>query len=570
MSQPNEDEDCKCCLQIFIWWQGTDLHKKQIFSIPLGKFVAHTPVALQNDSLYPPTQNYLQLKAIMAIARASLGGFFIPADITNAPRSADDGIYRFSFHCNDPTTQMPGDELSSDELLQPLAEVANTAGEKIFWIRSSGDKLPTNNALPINLAEMKESDIGKRSKNVRPIPRDTDIVTKVLFIQFARCVKRKYPKEQKCPFTRCIGPEACHIVECHHGNKPCELIIELTNAVRDNAKSCYPRANITPRRRPQGFLDLGFPARVVDLNSDEWKKRLKLKDIVDMPANGMMLESNFHRGYDRFRWCFYMDTIFWIPAEGCPQFDAHGWIPKMIFDRIDLPHLVGRLPGKIRQDPDRAVFQSIWTIFCFMHRFGVFEFRKVLSELLTNREDEEGEGEEQHEQQDKDTDGKKMRGRGGRGGDRGKRDSNDHDGDFSKKGRSGENDDISARTIPGSSGSHGSGVTTPILTASSLTGRMAAAASATVATAEASLATLVGSGTLEDTGKGKEPIQIVLEEISVPRPKEVASSAIRYQPAFHTEVGLGDSDDSDEEEEQEQAEQRKETERLMLLWILNC
>ncbi|KAK0219792.1 hypothetical protein EDD85DRAFT_864783 [Armillaria nabsnona] len=334
-------------VQVACWWKGTKLHKETIFAVPLLPGIDKFWRSRQTSPMPIDTQAFFTAEALLNIARGSLGGFYIPSDVTTNSKPRKDNMYRFTFHRAHPEhRQMPGRQLSREELSMPLKKLAG----KILWIKVEGSSLPTVNLTNLH---MKSTDEDKRNH-----PSD-----------WAIFVKRDYP-DACCPFTGCLLPAACHIIECGQNNEAYEVLPQLSNAIHD---ILYPKSctNPTDTSEPEGFLDVRFPIPAV--------KRYTLASLphVEMPINAMMLESQFHETYDRYWWLIYRGEALWIHDKTCPLFQVYGWDPQIHPAERDA-HQGERKPRKIKQDASQAQLQDLRTIISFYHLFGTPKYYDII------------------------------------------------------------------------------------------------------------------------------------------------------------------------------------------------
>ncbi|PBK81395.1 hypothetical protein ARMGADRAFT_1171400 [Armillaria gallica] len=318
-------------VQVACWWKGTKLHKETIFAVPLLPGIEKFWRSRQTSPMPIDTQAFFTAEALLNIARGSLGGFYIPSDVPTDSKPRKDNMYRFTFHRAHP-----------EHRLMP--------GRKILWIKVEGSSLPTVNLTNLH---MKSTDEDKRNH-----PSD-----------WAISVKRDYP-DACCPFTGCLLPAACHIIECGQNNEAYEVLPQLSNAIHD---ILYPKSctNPTDTSEPEGFLDVRFPIPAV--------KRYTLASLphVIMPINAMMLESQFHETYDRYWWLIYRGEALWIHNKTCPLFQVYGWDPQIHPAERDA-HQGERKPRKIKQDASQAQLQDLRAIISFYHLFGTSEYYDII------------------------------------------------------------------------------------------------------------------------------------------------------------------------------------------------
>ncbi|KAK0469034.1 uncharacterized protein EV420DRAFT_1492068 [Desarmillaria tabescens] len=205
---------------------------------------------------------------------------------------------------------------------------------------------------------------------------------------WAISAKGDYP-DARCPFTDCLLPNACHIIECGQNDGAYEALPGLSNRIHD---ICYPQLEPTYNGEPEGFLDVRFPISAIKRYALGWLPH------VEMPVNGMMLECQFHETYDRYWWFIYRGVCilscayfgkfltcdrqeaFWTHDKPCPLFQVYGWDPQVHPAERDA-HQSERKPRKIKQDPSQVQLQDLRTIISFYHSFGTSNYYNIIERV---------------------------------------------------------------------------------------------------------------------------------------------------------------------------------------------
>ncbi|KAK0220935.1 hypothetical protein EDD85DRAFT_941667 [Armillaria nabsnona] len=254
------------CVQVVCWWKHTKLHKLIIFAVPLVRFTGGAYPVHQKSPMPLNTRAVFTVEILLNIARGSLGGFYIPSGIDPEPRK--NNIFRFTFHGQHPENdQKPGRRLSQEELSIPLKEVA--VGQAL-WIKVKGSSPPTANSTRPRMQSAVED---KSSHPSNWVPH----------------IKRHHPNAiARCPFTVCLSPIACHIIECGQNDQAYELIAKLSNDI--SHISC-PRSPGEP-----GFLDVRYPIP----KKLSYHDALASLSLVETYTNSMALERQFHETYQRY------------------------------------------------------------------------------------------------------------------------------------------------------------------------------------------------------------------------------------------------------------------------------
>ncbi|SJL10297.1 uncharacterized protein ARMOST_13681 [Armillaria ostoyae] len=336
-------------VNVLCWWKGTELHKQPIFAVPLLPISGWCSVR-QRSPMPIDTQAVFTAETLLNIARGSLGGFCIPDSTDSKPRK--DNIFRFTFHGQHPETeQKPGRQLSQEDLSMPLKDLVG----KILWIKVEGSSLPTKNLTNLRMQPTKED----KSNH----PSD-----------WATYIKRANPDGVRCPFTACLSPIACHIrvIECGQNDEAYEALAELSNDIRN---ICNPKLPVLTYVGEPGFLDAEFPIP----SRKHWK--LASLPLAETPTNGMILESQFHKTYDKYWWLFYRGEAFWIHDEPCPLFQTYGWDPQMLPADRNL-YQGERKPRKIKHRTTKAQLQDLQAIISFFHAFGTTKYFHVIQDVV--------------------------------------------------------------------------------------------------------------------------------------------------------------------------------------------
>ncbi|KAK0223700.1 hypothetical protein IW262DRAFT_1295427 [Armillaria fumosa] len=300
------------CVQVVCWWEQTRLHKQIIFSVPLLPYTSGfcPNSGLQRGPMPSDTQAVFTVEILLNIVRGSLGGFYIPHDVVTDSRSHEDNMFRFTFHGqHSESHQEPGHQLSTEELSVPLTELVG----KLLWIKAEWGSPPTQNLVNIRMQSTVED---KRN--------------------WATYIKRDYPKDiARCPFTACLSPIACHIIECGLNDQAYELLAELSHVL---CGICGPHSRYIGE---PGFLDVGFPIPAI--------KAYKLYSLplVETHTNGM----------------------------------TYGWDPQILPSERDT-YQGERKPRKIRDRNSQAQLQDLAAIISFVHGFGTGKFLRVIREVV--------------------------------------------------------------------------------------------------------------------------------------------------------------------------------------------
>ncbi|KAK0469057.1 uncharacterized protein EV420DRAFT_6289 [Desarmillaria tabescens] len=266
------------CVQVVCSWKRTKLHRRITFAVPLLPFVDGRCPSRQREPMTPDTQAVFIAEMLLNIARGSLGGFYIPSDESEP---LDDSIFRFTFHGQHPeNVQKPGPRLSQEELSMPLTRFLG----QVLWIKVKGGLAPTANITNLRM----QSTIEDKSNHPS---------------NWVAYIERHYPKEMtRCPFTACLSPITCHIIECGLNNEAFELLMQLSSAIYDIYR---PGLQIWDYSGEPGFLDIRYP--IVEGNA----YAMVSLPAVETHTNGMSLERQFHETYRRYWWLIYRGEAFW-------------------------------------------------------------------------------------------------------------------------------------------------------------------------------------------------------------------------------------------------------------------
>ncbi|PBK76175.1 hypothetical protein ARMSODRAFT_950578 [Armillaria solidipes] len=336
------------CVQVVCWWEKTQLHKQIIFAVPLLPYTSGSYPVHQKSPMPIDTQAVFTAEVLLNIARGSLGGFYIPPDVVTDSRSHEDNMFRFTFHGqHSENNQEPGHQLSTEELSMPLTELVG----QILWIKVKGGSPPTENLTNLRM----QSTIEDKSNH----PSD-----------WATHIQRDFPNDiAHCPFTACLSPIACHIIECGQNDEAYEKLAKLSHVIR---RICSPDSLY---RGEPGFLDVRFPIPA--------QKAYKLASLplVDTHTNGMTLERQFHETFKRYWWLIYRGEAIWTYNKPCPVFQTYGWDPQMLPPERDA-YRGERKPRKIRDQNWRAQLQDLAAIISFTHCFGTAKYFRIIREVV--------------------------------------------------------------------------------------------------------------------------------------------------------------------------------------------
>ncbi|KAK0194348.1 hypothetical protein F5146DRAFT_998751 [Armillaria mellea] len=151
----------------------------------------------------------------------------------------------------------------------------------------------------------------------------------------------------------------------HHLSKPLRVEMMLM------LKLYWPMASNNDDNTFRGLIcivDVGNIHKDAEFPIPSLKHRkLASLSLVEVPTNGMMLASRFHKTYDGYWWFIYRGT--------------YGWDPQMLPADREL-YRGDRKPRKIKHRTTKAQLQDLQAIISFFHAFGTTKYFYVIQDVV--------------------------------------------------------------------------------------------------------------------------------------------------------------------------------------------